>query len=104
MLGLRAYAEKQAATLLTLARDSASQWIPALANEGIVPGWANHYKAILTEHSQKTSSLTTEMDVDVMADEDLEDLDGPEDLDGQDDSGSVISSPESDFDIYDLDQ
>ena len=61
----------------------------------------------MTENSQTATSLTAEMDVDMMAGdnyEDTENLDGPEVLDGQSDSGSVISSPESDFNIYDLDQ
>ena len=105
MLGLQAYVEKQAATLLALVRDSAIQWITALANKGIVPDWANHYNAIVTENSQ-TTLLTAEMEVDAMAEdnyEETENLDGPEDLDGQNDSRSVISLP-SDFDIYDSDQ
>ena len=107
MLGLRAYAEKQAATLLALARDSAGQWIPVLAKEGIVPDWATRSNAILTQNS-KTASLTTDMDIDLEADdndEDCEDLDGPDDIDDQGNTGSVHSSVDSEsFDIYDLEE
>jgi hypothetical protein len=120
MVGLRAYAEKQAATLLSLARDSASQWLPALAKEGIVPDWANRYNiagnsepnSLLTSHmnvnrvaenSEPNSSLTSHMNVDRVADdEDPENLDDTEELDGEDDVYSV-SALDSDFDTYDLD-
>ena len=112
MLGLRAYVDKQAAILLALARDSARQWIPALANEGIVPDWATRYNAILTQNSQTpsltTDSLTTDMDIDLQVDdgdEEPEDLDGPDDIDDQEDNGSVHSSADSEaFDIYDLEE
>ena len=112
MLGLRVYADKQAAILLALARDSARQWIPALANEGIVPDWATRYNAILTQNSQTpsltTDSLTTDMDIDLQVDdgdEEPEDLDGPDDIDDQEDNGSVHSSADSEaFDIYDLEE
>jgi hypothetical protein len=103
MLGLRAYAEKQAATHLDLARDSARQWIPALAKEGIVPDWATRYKAILTQNLQ-TSSLTADLDTDMQVDdidEEQETLDCADD--DVDDGGSECSSPDSEgFDIYDL--
>ena len=106
MLGLRAYAEKQAATLLALARDSARLWIPALTNEGIVPEWATRYNAILTQNSQ-TSSLTADIDSDMQVDdnddEDREDVDGPDDFDDLEDT--AVSSPDTEgFDIYDLEE
>jgi hypothetical protein len=101
MLGHRAYAEKQAASLLALARHSASLWIPALAKEDIVPDWAKRYNG--AEKSQADASLTSQMDVDKVADdEDPENPDDTEDLDSEDDLGSVGSSPENDFDSYDL--
>jgi hypothetical protein len=105
MLGLRAYAEKQAATHLNLVRDSARQWIPALAKEGIVPDWATRYKAILTQNLQ-TSSLTADLDTDMQVDdidEEQETLDCADD--DVDDGGSECSSPDSEgFDIYDLEE
>ena len=112
MLGLRAYADRQAATLLDLARDSARHWIPDLAKEGIVPDWATRYNAILTEKSQTTmltpDMTTSDIEMDLQGDEndeEREDLDGPEDMDDQEDSGSVHSSTDSEFfDIYDLEQ
>jgi hypothetical protein len=107
VMGLRAYAEKQAATLLALGRDCARQWIPALANEGIVPDWAIRYNAILTENSQ-ASLLTTDMDIynEVdNSDEAPEDLDGPDEDDDIEENESVDSSPDSEgFDIYDLEE
>jgi hypothetical protein len=106
VMGLRAYAEKQAATLLALARDCTRQWIPALANEGIVPEWVKRYNAILTQDSQ-ASSLKTDMDIDEEIgdnDEQPEDLDGPDD-DDKEETGSVDSSLDSEgFDIYDLEE
>ena len=107
MRGLQAYAEKQAATLLALARDSARQWIPALAEEGIVPDWATRYNTVLTQTLQP-SSLTTNMDIDGHVDgndEEPENLDGPDDGEDVDDTGCVDSSPDSEgFDIYDLEE
>jgi hypothetical protein len=97
MLGHRAYAEKQAATLLALARDSASLWLPSLANEGIVPEWANHYN--IAENSEANSSLTSHN----TAADDPENLDDTEELDGEDDVCSVVSSLDTDFDTYNLD-
>ena len=86
MSGLRAYADKQAATLHDLARDSAWQWIPALAKEGIVPDWATRYNAILTQKSQTTTLTpdmpTSDIDMDLQGDDSNEDM-GPEDLDDQ---------------------
>ena len=110
MLGLRAYVDKQAATLLDLARDSARQWIPALAKEGIIPDWATRYNAILIQKSQTTllttDALTSDIDMDLQgddSDEETEDLDGPEHIDQQD--GLVHSSPDSEvFDMYDLEE
>jgi hypothetical protein len=114
MSGLRAYADKQAATLHDLARDSARQWIPALAKEGIVPDWATRYNAILTEKSQTTTLTpdmpTSDIDMDLQGDDsnedtEPEDLDGQEDTDDQEDTGSDHSSPDSEvFDIYDLEE
>jgi hypothetical protein len=108
MSGLRAYADKQAATLLDLARDSARQWIPALAKEGIVPDWATRYNAILTQKSQTTTLTpdmpTSDIDMDLQGDDGNEDSE-PEDLDGQEDTGYVHSSPDSEvFDIYDFEE
>ena len=114
MSGLRAYADKQSATLLDLARDSARQWIPALAKEGIVPDWATRYNAILTQKSQTTTLTpdmpTSDIDMDLQGDDSYEDtepedLDGQEDTDDQEDTGSDHSSPDSEvFDIYDLEE
>ena len=114
MSGLRAYADKQSATLLDLARDSARQWIPALAKEGIVPDWATRYNAILTQKSQTTTLTpdmpTSDIDMDLQGedsyeDTEPEDLDGQEDTDDQEDTGSDHSSPDSEvFDIYDLEE
>jgi hypothetical protein len=111
MLGLRAYAEKQASTLLALARDCARQWIPALANEGIVPDWVTRYNALLTENTQ-AASVTTDMDIDLQVDDnddEPEDIDGPEDIEDKDDTGddtgSVDSASDSEvFDIYDFEE
>ena len=106
MMGLRSYAEKQASTLLGLARDCARQWIPALANEGIVPDWVIRYNALLTENTQG-ASVATDMDTDMQGDDkddECEHIDGPEDI-GDDDTRSVDSTLDSEvFDLYDLEE
>ena len=107
MSGLRAYAEKQASSLLALARDCARHWVPALANEGIVPPWAANYNDTIIAENSQTDSLTTDMDIDMQRNnnDEPEHLDGTEDIEDEDDTGSVDSSPDSEgFDIYDLEE